>query len=142
MIGLFWTMAESLSAFRLYRPGDMNHHSRSPCPIALPRSRKNTLAAETRIAEASENTYWTAAISGIQIDKTIAIAPELVVIGGDFFHNVKPTTPAVTVATGSTSLGNAICLISFSCRITDVVASVMTAWYHFHGRIAAKMNSG
>ncbi len=54
----------------------------------------------------------------------------------------NPTTPATVAATGSTILGNAICLISRSCDATDVVASPIEAVNHFHGRIAAKMNSG
>src|SRR5919112_3221811 len=32
------------------------------------------------------------------IDKTIAIAPDLVVIAGDVFHNVRPTNPAILQA--------------------------------------------
>ena len=50
--------------------------------------------------------------------------------------------PAVVVAIGSTSFGNAIWRMSLSWRTTAVVASLITAEYHFHGRIAAKMNSG
>ena len=54
----------------------------------------------------------------------------------------KPTTPAVVAATGRTSLGNWICLMSRSALTTEAVASVTEALNHFHGRIAAKMNSG
>ena len=54
----------------------------------------------------------------------------------------KPTTPAVVVATGRTSFGKAICRMSLSCRTTAVVASLITAEYHFQGTIAAKMKSG
>ncbi len=32
------------------------------------------------------------------IDKTIELAPELVVVGGDIFHNVRPTNPAILTA--------------------------------------------
>ncbi|HEX2779737.1 MAG TPA: DNA repair exonuclease [Gemmatimonadaceae bacterium] len=32
------------------------------------------------------------------IDKTIELAPDLVVIAGDVFHNVRPTNPAILVA--------------------------------------------
>jgi DNA repair exonuclease SbcCD nuclease subunit len=32
------------------------------------------------------------------IDKTIALAPELVLIGGDVFHTVRPTNPAILFA--------------------------------------------
>jgi len=32
------------------------------------------------------------------IDKTIELAPEIVVIAGDIFHNVRPTNPAILVA--------------------------------------------
>ncbi len=56
--------------------------------------------------------------------------------------HAKPTTPAVVVDIGRTSFGKAICLISRSCRTTEEVASLITAENHFHGRIAAKMNSG
>ena len=56
--------------------------------------------------------------------------------------NAKPTTPAVVAATGRTSFGNWICLMSRSWLTTDVVASMTDALNHFHGRIAAKMKSG
>ncbi len=56
--------------------------------------------------------------------------------------NAKPTTPAVVAATGSTILGNWICLMSRSALTTDPVASMIDALNHFHGRIAAKMKSG
>ena len=39
--------------------------------------------------------------------------------------NTKPTTPAVVAATGRTSLGNWICLISFSWLTTELAASAM-----------------
>ena len=32
------------------------------------------------------------------VDRTIAIAPDLVVIAGDIFHNVRPSNPAILVA--------------------------------------------
>ena len=37
---------------------------------------------------------------GNAIDRTIALAPQVVVIAGDVFHNVRPTNPAVLVAFG------------------------------------------
>jgi len=37
------------------------------------------------------------------IDKTIELAPQLVVVAGDVFHNVRPTNPAVLVAFGQFS---------------------------------------
>jgi hypothetical protein len=37
------------------------------------------------------------------IDKTIELAPQVVVVAGDVFHNVRPTNPAVLVAFGQFS---------------------------------------
>jgi hypothetical protein len=54
----------------------------------------------------------------------------------------NPTVPAVAVATGRTSFGNAMPLMRFPWRITEVVASLMAAMNHFHGSNAAKMKSG
>ena len=48
----------------------------------------------------------------------------------------------MVVAIGSTSFGKAIWRISFSCLTTVVVASLITAEYHFQGTIAAKMKIG
>ena len=56
--------------------------------------------------------------------------------------NRNPTTPAVVAATGSTSLGNWICLISFSWLTTELAESPMLLVNHFQGRIAARMKSG
>ena len=41
--------------------------------------------------------------------------------------NAKLTIPAVVAATGSTSFGNWICLISWSWRTIEAVASVIEA---------------
>ena len=54
----------------------------------------------------------------------------------------KLTTPAMTAATGRTSLGNWIWRISRSAPVTDEIPSWIDDWNHFQGRIAAKMNSG
>ena len=54
----------------------------------------------------------------------------------------KLTIPETVAASGRTILGNWICLISFSCTTTEVIPSPMLLVNHFHGRIAAKMNSG
>jgi hypothetical protein len=143
MSGFSRTKPTLARSWRLYSPGDRNHHRRREWLTAFPRSRKKTLAAEIRIAEASAKTYCTAAITGIQMiialrrcgwsssSRSRGTSP-----------HVKPTTPAVVVETGSTSFGKAICRISLSWRTTDVLASLMTAEYHFQGRIAAKMKRG
>ena len=55
---------------------------------------------------------------------------------------VNPTTPAVVDATGSTILGNAICLTRRVCDTTELAESVIATVNHFQGRIAAKRKSG
>jgi hypothetical protein len=65
MIGWCLTKSISESAARLNSPGERNHHSRRRWVMALPRSRKNTFAAETKTAPASVNTYCTPAMTGI-----------------------------------------------------------------------------
>ena len=54
----------------------------------------------------------------------------------------KPTTPAVVAATGSTSFGNWICLMSRSWRDDRGRRVVDAAVNHFQGRIAERMKSG
>ncbi len=56
--------------------------------------------------------------------------------------NAKFTMPANVAARGRTTFGNWSCLMSWFCMTTEVIASLTLAVNHFHGRIAAKMNSG
>ena len=90
----------------------------------LPRSRKNTLIAETRNDIPSVNTYCTNAITGIRIrNGEIRSWYSNMMAPSGSNPNAKPTTPAVVAATGRTSLGNWICLISFSWLTTELAAS-------------------
>ena len=89
-------------------------------------------------------TYWTAAMIGIQMSMIGSTRSRKSSISrpSGIRPQANPTTPAVVVATGRTSFGNAIWRISLSLLTTAFVASLMTAEYHFQGRIAAKMKSG
>lgn len=49
------------------------------------------------------------------IDKTIELAPDVVVIAGDIFHNVRPTNPAILAAFGQLSR------LKSSLRSTEVI---------------------
>ena len=89
------------------------------------------------------NTYCTNAITGIRIEEgrdPIRYSSMMAASGSN--PNAKPTTPAVVAATGRTSLGNWICLISFSWLTTELAASPMLVVNHFQGRIADRMKSG
>ena len=50
--------------------------------------------------------------------------------------------PPVVAATGRTILGNLTCLMIRSRDVTDTIPSFTADENHFHGRIAAKTNSG
>ena len=56
--------------------------------------------------------------------------------------NRKLHVPAMTADDGSTSLGNWIWRMRPCRPVTDRVASLSVVVNHFHGRMAAKMNSG
>src|SRR2546423_2523646 len=107
-------MMDRLSSWdRLYRLGERNHQSRRTCPATLPRSRKKTLAAETKIAAATEKTYWTAAMTGIHRSiGLIRSANASMIAMRARSPQAKPTTPAVAEAIGRTIFGNPNFLLS------------------------------
>jgi len=89
------------------------------------------------------NTNWTMATTGNQtiIGLSRSGNRSIRAPSGTRPHR-NPTTPALAVESGSTILGNAICLISCPWETTELLASPTTAENHFQGTIAAKMNSG
>ena len=56
--------------------------------------------------------------------------------------NEKLAMPDMAEATGSTSLGNWICLISRSEMTTELTPSLTAVLNHFQGRMAEKMKIG
>src|SRR5688572_28243536 len=109
----------------------------------LPRSRTNTLTAATRNDTPSVNTYCTTAMTGTRTrNGEIRWSYSNMMPASGSNPKANPTTPAVVAATGRTSFGNWICLISFSWLTTELDASPTLVVNHFHGRIADSTKSG
>ena len=107
-------------------------------------SRKNTLTAASSTQNASVNTSWTAAMAGIHTSCALIRCGKNSTSSAKsgINPNTKLAIPANVDATGRTSFGKWICLMSRSWPTTDVIASYTLLVNHFQGRIAAKMKSG
>ncbi len=94
-------------------------------------------------ASPSVNMNWTKAITGSQATFTVAWAGKKSTIITNTMAAPKERlmSSEAMAETGSTIFGNWTCLISRSCRTTELTASVMLLANHFQGRMAEKRKS-